>query len=338
MPVVQGAFLIVIVLFLILFFYFVPLGMWVQAVVSLGLGRIRIVDLIRMRLRKISPRLVVDGVINTHKAGLDHISTDMLETHYLAGGNVENIVSALIASDKAKIQLPFEIATAIDLAGRDVKSAVETSVYPKVINAPVDGYLSAVAKDGIELKARARVTVRTNIPGLVGGATDDTIIARVGEGIVSAIGSAKTYSDVLENPDSISKSVLNKGLDSGTAFEILSIDIADLDVGKNIGASLQADQAEADLRVAQAKAETRRAMAVAEEQEMQAKVQEMKAKVVEAESEVPKAMSQAFRDGNMGIFDYYNMNNIKADTGMRDSISDSSIPSKDKYDDNEIDG
>jgi uncharacterized protein YqfA (UPF0365 family) len=253
----------------------------------------------------------------------------MLETHYLAGGNVENIVSAMIASDKAKIQLPFEIATAIDLAGRDVKSAVETSVYPKVINAPVEGYLCAVAKDGIELKARARVTVRTNIPGLVGGATDDTIIARVGEGIVSAIGSAHTYSDVLENPDSISKSVLNKGLDSGTAFEILSIDIADLDVGKNIGASLQADQAEADLRVAQAKAETRRAMAVAEEQEMQAKVQEMKAKVVEAESEVPKAMSQAFRDGNIGVLDYYNMNNIKADTGMRDSIADSSIHPKD---------
>ena len=333
MPVVQGAFLIVIVLFFVLFFYFVPLGMWVQAVVSLGLGRIRIVDLIRMRLRKISPRLVVDGVINTHKAGLDHISTDMLETHYLAGGNVENIVSAMIASDKANIQLSFEIATAIDLAGRDVKAAVETSVYPKVINAPVDGYLSAVAKDGIELKARARVTVRTNIPGLVGGATDDTIIARVGEGIVSAIGSATTYSDVLENPDSISKSVLNKGLDSGTAFEILSIDIADLDVGKNIGASLQADQAEADLRVAQAKAETRRAMAVAEEQEMQAKVQEMKAKVVAAEAEVPKAMSQAFRDGNIGVLDYYNMNNIKADTGMRDSIADSSINPKDSKDD-----
>ena len=337
MPIVQGAFLIFLVLFLVLFFYFVPLGMWVQAVVSLGLGRIRIVDLIRMRLRKISPRLVVDGVINTHKAGLDHISTDMLETHYLAGVNVENIVSALIASDKAKIQLPFEIATAIDLAGRDVKSAVETSVYPKVINAPVDGYLSAVAKDGIELKARARVTVRTNIPGLVGGATDDTIIARVGEGIVSAIGSAQTYSDVLENPDSISKSVLNKGLDSGTAFEILSIDIADLDVGKNIGASLQADQAEADLRVAQAKAETRRAMAVAQEQEMQAKVQEMKAKVVEAESEVPKAMSQAFREGNLGIFDYYNMNNIKADTGMRDSIADTSAPKKDHSEDSDHD-
>ena len=328
MPIVSAAFLVFLILFLVLFFYFVPLVMWVQAVVSLGLGRIRIVDLIRMRLRKISPRLIVDGVINTHKAGLEHISTDMLETHYLAGGNVENIVYALIASNKAKIQLPFETATAIDLAGRDVKSAVETSVYPKVINAPVDGFLSAVAKDGIELKARARVTVRTNIPGLVGGATDDTIIARVGEGIVSAIGSARTYSDVLENPDSISKSVLNKGLDSGTAFEILSIDIADLDVGKNIGASLQADQAEADLRVAQAKAETRRAMAVAEEQEMLARVQEMKAKVVEAESEVPKAMSQAFREGNLGIFDYYNMNNIKADTGMRDSIADSSIPPK----------
>ena len=329
MPIVSAAFLVFLILFLVLFFYFVPLGMWVQAVVSLGLGRIRIVDLIRMRLRKISPRLIVDGVINTHKAGLEHISTDMLETHYLAGGNVENIVYALIASSKAKIQLPFETATAIDLAGRDVKSAVETSVYPKVINAPVEGVLSAVAKDGIELKARARVTVRTNIPGLVGGATDDTIIARVGEGIVSAIGSATTYSDVLENPDSISKSVLNKGLDSGTAFEILSIDIADLDVGKNIGASLQADQAEADLRVAQAKAETRRAMAVAEEQEMQARVQEMQAKVVEAESEVPKAISQAFREGNLGIFDYYNMNNIKADTGMRDSIADSSIPPKD---------
>ena len=329
MPIVSAAFLVFLILFLVLFFYFVPLGMWVQAVVSLGLGRIRIVDLIRMRLRKISPRLIVDGVINTHKAGLEHISTDMLETHYLAGGNVENIVYALIASNKAKIQLPFETATAIDLAGRDVKSAVETSVYPKVINAPVDGFLSAVAKDGIELKARARVTVRTNIPGLVGGATDDTIIARVGEGIVSAIGSARTYSDVLENPDSISKSVLNKGLDSGTAFEILSIDIADLDVGKNIGASLQADQAEADLRVAQAKAETRRAMAVAEEQEMLARVQEMQAKVVKAESEVPKAISQAFREGNLGIFDYYNMNNIKADTGMRDSIADSSIPRKD---------
>ena len=323
MPVIQIALLIFVVLFIILFFYFVPLGMWVQAVVSLGLGHIRIVDLIRMRLRKISPRLVVDGVINTHKAGLTNITTDMLETHYLAGGSVVNVVAALIAADKANIPLQFETATAIDLAGRDVKTAVQTSVYPKVIDAPASGTLAAVAKDGIEVKARARVTVRTNIPGLVGGATDDTIIARVGEGIVSAIGSATTYSDVLENPDSISKSVLNKGLDSGTAFEILSIDIADLDVGKNIGASLQADQAEADLRVAQARAETRRAMAVAEEQEMIAKTQEMRAKVVEAESEVPKAMAQAFREGNMGIFDYYNMKNIVADTGMRDSIAGS---------------
>ena len=321
MPVIQIALLIFVVLFIILFFYFVPLGMWVQAVVSLGLGHIRIVDLIRMRLRKISPRLVVDGVINTHKAGLTNISTDMLETHYLAGGSVVNVVAALIAADKANIPLQFATATAIDLAGRDVKTAVQTSVYPKVIDAPASGTLAAVAKDGIEVKARARVTVRTNIPGLVGGATDDTIIARVGEGIVSAIGSATTYSDVLENPDSISKSVLNKGLDSATAFEILSIDIADLDVGKNIGASLQADQAEADLRVAQARAETRRAMAVAEEQEMIAKTQEMRAKVVEAESEVPKAMAQAFREGNMGIFDYYNMKNIVADTGMRDSIA-----------------
>ena len=323
MPVIQIALLIFVVLFIILFFYFVPLGMWVQAVVSLGLGHIRIVDLIRMRLRKISPRLVVDGVINTHKAGLTNISTDMLETHYLAGGSVVNVVAALIAADKANIPLQFATSTAIDLAGRDVKTAVQTSVYPKVIDAPASGTLAAVAKDGIEVKARARVTVRTNIPGLVGGATDDTIIARVGEGIVSAIGSATTYSDVLENPDSISKSVLNKGLDSGTAFEILSIDIADLDVGKNIGASLQADQAEADLRVAQARAETRRAMAVAEEQEMIAKTQEMRAKVVEAESEVPKAMAQAFREGNMGIFDYYNMKNIVADTGMRDSIAGS---------------
>ena len=337
MPVIQIALLIFVVLFIILFFYFVPLGMWVQAVVSLGLGHIRIVDLIRMRLRKISPRLVVDGVINTHKAGLTNISTDMLETHYLAGGSVVNVVAALIAADKANIPLQFATATAIDLAGRDVKTAVQTSVYPKVIDAPASGTLAAVAKDGIEVKARARVTVRTNIPGLVGGATDDTVIARVGEGIVSAIGSAATYSDVLENPDSISKSVLGKGLDSGTAFEILSIDIADLDVGKNIGASLQADQAEADLRVAQARAETRRAMAVAEEQEMIAKTQEMRAKVVEAESEVPKAMAQAFREGNMGIFDYYNMKNIVADTGMRDSIAGSTEESTSEPNDHDHD-
>jgi len=327
MPIVQMLLLGFIVFATVTLLYFVPIGMWIQGIVSLGIGRIRIVDLIRMRLRKISPRLVTDGVINLHKAGLQHITTDMLETHYLAGGNVQNIVAALIAADKANIQLPFETATAIDLAGRDVKEAVQTSVYPKVINAPKEGYLAAVAKDGIELKARARVTVRTNIPGLVGGATDDTIIARVGEGIVSAIGSASNYSKVLENPDNISRAVLDKGLDAGTAFEILSIDIADLDVGKNIGASLQADQAEADLRVAQAKAETRRAMAVAEEQEMTAKTQEMKAKVVEAESEVPRAMAHAFREGNMGIMDYYKMENIKSDTTMRDSIADTGTES-----------
>lgn len=295
--------------------------MWIQGVVSLGIGRITIIDLIRMRLRKISPRLIVDGVINTHKAGLTHLKTDMLETHYLAGGNVANVVIALIASDKAQINLTFETATAIDLAGRDVKTAVETSVYPKVIDAPRDGYLSAVAKDGVELKARARVTVRTNIPGLVGGATDDTIIARVGEGIVSAIGSSISYGNVLENPDNISRAVLEKGLDAGTAFEILSIDIADLDVGKNVGAQLQADQAEADLRVAQARAETRRAMAVAEEQEMKARTQEMQAKVVESEAQVPLAMAQAFREGKLGVFDYVNMRNIQADTSMRESIS-----------------
>jgi len=329
MPVVQMLMLAMITFAVILILYFVPIGMWIQGIVSLGLGRIRIVDLIRMRLRKISPRLVTDGVINLHKAGLVNIATDMLETHYLAGGKVQNIVSAMIAADKANIPLTFETATAIDLAGRDVQEAVQTSVYPKVINAPMEGFLAAVAKDGIELKARARVTVRTNIPGLVGGATDDTIIARVGEGIVSAIGSAQNYSAVLENPDNISRAVLEKGLDAGTAFEILSIDIADLDVGKNIGASLQADQAEADLRVAQAKAETRRAMAVAEEQEMTARTQEMKAKVVEAEAEVPKAMAQAFRDGNLGIMDYYKMENIKSDTGMRDAIADSDTETSD---------
>ena len=323
MPIVSMVMLFIILIVVLLLLYFVPVGLWIQGIVSLGIGKIGIVDLIRMRLRKISPRLVTDGVINLHKAGLNQITTDMLETHYLAGGQLGNVVKALIAADKANIPLPFETATAIDLAGRDVKEAVQTSVYPKVINAPIDGYLAAVAKDGIELKARARVTVRTNLAGLVGGATDDTIIARVGEGIVSAIGSATTYSQVLENPDAISRAVLDKGLDAGTAFEILSIDIADVNVGKNIGASLQTDQAEADLQVAKARAETRRAMAVALEQEMKAKVEEMQAKVVEAESEVPLAMAFAFREGNMGVFDYYNMQNIKSDTGMRDSIAGS---------------
>ena len=332
MPIVSMVMLFIILIVVLLLLYFVPVGLWIQGIVSLGIGKIGIVDLIRMRLRKISPRLVTDGVINLHKAGLNQITTDMLETHYLAGGQLGNVVKALIAADKANIPLPFETATAIDLAGRDVKEAVQTSVYPKVINAPIDGYLAAVAKDGIELKARARVTVRTNLAGLVGGATDDTIIARVGEGIVSAIGSATTYSQVLENPDAISRAVLDKGLDAGTAFEILSIDIADVNVGKNIGASLQTDQAEADLQVAQARAETRRAMAVALEQEMKAKVEEMQAKVVEAESEVPLAMAFAFREGNMGIFDYYNMQNIKSDTGMRDSIAGSDKPKTDHHD------
>jgi uncharacterized protein YqfA (UPF0365 family) len=337
MDIVGILMLAMLIIFVFLLFYFVPVGMWIQGVVSLGLGRITIIDLIRMRLRKISPRLIVDGVINSHKAGITNVKADMLETHYMASGNVANVVFALIASDKANIPLTFETATAIDLAGRDVKTAVETSVYPKVIDVPKDGYLAAVAKDGIELKARARVTVRTNIPGLIGGATDETIIARVGEGIVSAIGSSFNYTAVLENPDNISKAVLSKGLDAGTAFEILSIDIADLDVGKNIGASLQADQAEADLRVAQARAETRRAMAVAEEQEMKARTQEMQAKVVASEAEVPLAMAQAFREGKLGVFDYVNMRNIQADTDMRESISGGSesgstqAPERDKH-------
>lgn len=314
--------LVIIVIVLLFLFYFVPVGLWIQGIFSLTFRkRITIVNLIGMRLRKIPPKLIVDGVINLHKAGLEEIDTNMLETHYLASGNVTNVVIALIAADKAKIPLGFETAAAIDLAGRDIKLAVETSVYPKVIDAPATGTLAAVAKDGIEVKAKARVTVRTNIPSLVGGATDETVIARVGEGIVSAIGSSESYKNVLENPDSISKAVLAKGLDAGTAYEILSIDIADVDVGKNVGAHLQADQAEADLQVAKARAETRRAMAVAAEQEMIARVAEMRAKVVLAEAEVPKAMAQAFREGNLGIMDYYTMKNIQADTGMRDSIA-----------------
>lgn len=320
-PILPFVLLAAILFFVVLLFYFVPLGLWVQALVSLGLRRITIIDLIRMRLRKIPPRIIVDGIINLHKAGLEDILTGMLETHYMASGNVPNVVLSMIAANKAKIPLTFATTTAIDLAGRDIKTAVQTSVYPKVIDAPADGTLAAVAKDGIEVKAIARVTVRTNIPGLVGGATDETIIARVGEGIVSAIGSSDSYKKVLENPDSISRNVLDKGLDAGTAFEILSIDIADVDIGRNVGAHLQADQAEADLRVAQARAETRRAMAVASEQEMVARVAEMRARVVEAEAEVPKAMAQAFREGNLGIMDYYNMRNIQADTSMRESIS-----------------
>ena len=307
---------------LVLLLYFVPLGLWIQAGVSIGWGKIGMIKLVIMRIRKIPPKMVADGIINLHRAGLDFVISEELETHFLAGGNVSNVVDALIAADKANITLDFKTATAIDLAGRDVKEAVQTSVYPKVIDCPVDGKVSAVAKDGIELKAKARVTVRTNIDQLVGGATDETIIARVGQGIVSAIGSSATYKTVLENPDDISRTVLSKGLDSGTAYAILSIDIADVDVGKNVGAILETDQAEADKKVAQAKAESRRAMAVAAEQEMKARVQEMRSKVIEAEAEVPKAMAHAFREGNLGIMDYYRMQNIQSDTGMRQSISD----------------
>ena len=284
-----------LVLFILLLLWVVPVGLWLQAIFSIGGGHVTIFNLIGMRFRRVPPGVIVNGLIASRKAGIV-LNSDDLEVHFMAGGDVDKVVDALIAASKAGIELTFEIATAIDLAGRDVLSAVQTSVYPKVIDAPVDGKLSAVSKDGIEVRARARVTVRTDIPNLVGGATEDTIIARVGEGIVSAIGSKESYEAVLENPDSISKNVLDKGLNQGTAFEILSIDIADIDVGKNIGAQLQADQAEADLRVAQAKAETRRAMAVALEQEM-------KAKVVEAESEVPKAMAHAFREGNLGVLD-----------------------------------
>ncbi len=307
---------------LVLILYFVPLGLWIQSGVSIGWGKIGMIKLVIMRIRKIPPRLITDGIINLHRAGLDFVTSEELETHFLAGGNVANVVDALIAADKANIKLNYKTATAIDLAGRDVKEAVQTSVYPKVIDCPTDGKVSAVAKDGIELKAKARVTVRTNIDQLVGGATDETIIARVGQGIVSAIGSSETYKTVLENPDDISRAVLSKGLDAGTAYAILSIDIADVDVGKNVGADLETDQAEADKKVAQAKAEGRRAMAVAAEQEMKARVQKMRAKVIEAEAEVPKAMAQAFREGNMGIMDYYRMQNIQSDTGMRQSISD----------------
>ena len=310
-------FAIPLVLLIIVLLWIVPVGLWLQAIFSIGGGHITIFNLVGMRFRRVPPSIIVNGLIASNKAGIEGVSSSDLEVHYMAGGDVNKVVDALIAASKAGLDLTFSIATAIDLAGRDVLSAVQTSVYPKVIDAPVDGKLSAVAKDGIEVRAKARVTVRTDIPNLVGGATEDTIIARVGEGIVSAIGSKETYEAVLENPDSISKAVLDKGLNQGTAFEILSIDIADIDVGKNIGAQLQADQAEADLRVAQAKAETRRAMAVALEQEM-------KAKVVEAESEVPKAMAYAFREGNLGVLDYYKLNNIASDTSMRDSIAGTS--------------
>ena len=306
---------VVIFILLIIFLYLVPVGLWFQALVS-GVHT-SLIQLMFMRFRKVPPSVIVNNMINATKAGLK-LSQNELEAHYLAGGNVTNVVQALISSSKANMNLDFRTATAIDLAGRDVLKAVQTSVNPKVIDTPP---VAAVAKDGIQLIAKARVTVRTNIKQLVGGASEETILARVGEGIVSSIGSAMSHKQVLENPDSISKLVLTKGLDSGTAFEILSIDIADIDVGKNIGAQLQMDQANADKNIAQAKAEERRAMAVASEQEMKAKAQEARAKVIESEAEVPKAMADAFRSGNMGIMDYYRMKNIQADTDMRESIA-----------------
>jgi uncharacterized protein YqfA (UPF0365 family) len=308
-------FAVIILIVLILFFTFIPVGLWVTAFFS-GV-RVGIATLIGMRLRRVVPNRIVNPMIKATKAGLN-INIDELEAHYLAGGNVNTLVDALIAAQRANIPLVFERAAAIDLAGRNVLEAVQVSVNPKVIETPK---IAAVAKDGIEVIVKARVTVRANIERLVGGAGEETIIARVGEGIVTTVGSSASHADVLENPDSISRTVLAKGLDSGTAFEILSIDIADVDVGRNIGAKLQMEQADADKKIAQAKAEERRAMAVAKEQEMIADVQAMRAKVVEAESEVPLALAAALREGKIGVMDYYNMRNILADTEMRNSIS-----------------
>ena len=314
---------------LIFFFWIIPVRLWISALAA-GV-RISILSLIGMRLRKVKPEIIVPTLIMAHKAGLP-LKMDALEAHYLAGGDVFKVVRSLIAADKANIDLSFEKACAIDLAGREVLEAVHTSVNPKVINVPEKENLTidSVARDGIQLLARARVTVRTNIERLVGGATEQTIIARVGEGIVSTIGSAETYKAVLQNPDLISKTVLSKGLDSGTSFEILSIDIVDVNVGKNVGAELQTHQAAADLKIAQARAETRRAMAVAQEQEMKAKTQEMRAKVVEAEAEIPKGIAQAFREGKLGVMDYYSLRNIQADTTMREKIVGGGEEKKDK--------
>lgn len=311
---------------LMLFLYFIPIGLWFSALVS-GVS-ISLMQLFLMRFRKVPPGVIVRAMIEAHKAGLEGIKRDQLEAHYLAGGRVESVVHALVSAEKANIPLTFNMATAIDLAGRDVFHAVQMSVNPKVIDTPP---VSAVAKDGIQLICKARVTVRANIRQLVGGAGEETVLARVGEGIVSSIGSSASHKEVLENPDSISKVVLQKGLDAGTAFEILSIDIADIDIGKNIGAVLQMDQAEADKNIAQARAEERRAMAVALEQEMKAKAQEARAKVIEAEALVPMAIAEAFRNGNLGVMDYMKYQNISADTAMRESIAkDGSQPSEKK--------
>lgn len=305
---------LIIIIFLSIFFTMVPVGLWITAIFS-GV-KVKISTLVGMRLRRVVPSRIINPLIKATKAGID-IDVNTLEAHYLAGGNVNMVVDALIAAQRANIDIEFERAAAIDLAGRNVLEAVQVSVNPKVIETPL---ISAVAMNGIEVMVKAKVTVRANIDRLIGGAGEETIIARVGEGIVTTVGSAKSHTEVLENPDSISQTVLSKGLDSGTAFEILSIDIADVDVGRNIGAKLQTDQAEADKRIAQAKAEERRAMAVAKEQEMIAEVRSMRAKVVEAEKEVPLAIAEALKSGNLGVLDYYNLNNIKADTDMRESF------------------
>ena len=307
--------IVVVILALVILFRFVPMGLWISALAANV--HVGIFTLIGMRLRRVVPARIVNPLIKAVKAGIK-IPINKLEAHYLAGGNVDRVVNSLIAAQRANIPLEFERACAIDLAGRDVLEAVQMSVNPKVIETPV---VAAIAKDGIELRAKAKVTVRANIDRLVGGAGEQTIIARVGEGVVTTIGSAENHKSVLENPDLISKTVLSKGLEAGTAFEILSIDIADIDVGRNVGAQLQTDQAEADKKIAQAKAEERRAMAVAGEQEMKAKTQEMRAKVVEAEAEVPMAMAQALREGKLGVMDYYNMQNVISDTRMREAIA-----------------
>ncbi|ERJ84562.1 hypothetical protein HMPREF1987_00480 [Peptostreptococcaceae bacterium oral taxon 113 str. W5053] len=309
--------IVFVIIGIMIFLSFVPIGLWITAFFS-GV-KIRLSTLIGMRLRRVLPRRIINPLIKATKAGLS-IKVDQLEAHYLAGGNVNTLVDALIAAQRAEIPLEFERAAAIDLAGRNVLEAVQVSVNPKVIETP---NIAAVAKNGIEVIAKAKVTVRANIDRLVGGAGEETIIARVGEGIVTTVGSAESHKEVLENPDSISQVVLSKGLDSGTAFEILSIDIADVDVGRNVGANLQTEQAEADKRIAQAKAEERRAMAVAQEQEMLAKVQEMRAKVVEAEAQVPLSIAKAFEEGHLGVMDYYRMKNIQSDTEMRSAISQS---------------
>jgi len=317
-PLFLVALVVGIIFLLWILFYFIPVGLWFTALLSNV--RISLIQLVLMRWRRVPPRVIVQSLISSTKAGLK-LNRDELEAHFLAGGSVNDVVNALISADKANMELDFKTATAIDLAGRDVLEAVRMSVNPKVINTPP---VTAVAKDGIQLIAKARVTVRANIRQLVGGAGEETVLARVGEGVVSSIGSAKSHKEVLENPDFISKVVLDKGLDSGTAYEILSIDIADIDIGKNIGAVLQMDQANADKNIAQAKAEERRAMAVALEQEMKAKAQEARANVIQAEAEVPKALADAFRSGHLGVMDYYKFQNIQADTKMRDTIANPS--------------